>query len=344
MADKRKILVTGGCGFIGRNLVDGFADKGFEVTVADLKPKAFRDDVTFLDLDITDRQALVEASKGMDTIVHNASLVQTKNTNPGILWKVNYGGTVNVIETCRANGIKRLVYISSASAVYEGEDIRNGDESLPYSRISQAAYADSKIQAEKDILAFSGSDGVNACAIRPHVVYGPEDNRFIPNILEKAAAGKLKVEIGKRDKLSDFTYVSNMVDAVLAAEERLVDGSPVCGQAYFVTNGEPMAFFEFVERFMLAVGYPRIKRRVPYWLVYGVATISEAIAFFKGGDPGPEDGISRFAVRYMVTDHYYSIEKARRDLDWEPKVSLDEGIRLTADYLREAKHPLLPKR
>lgn len=102
---------------------------------------------------------------------------------------------VNVMDACRANKIKRLVYISSASAVYEGQDIRNGDETLPYSSISQAAYADSKIEAEKELLSMSGTDGVNVCAIRPHVVFGPEDNRFVPNILEKAATGKLKFEV-----------------------------------------------------------------------------------------------------------------------------------------------------
>lgn len=343
MVAKRKILVTGGCGFIGRNLVNGFADNGFEVTVADLNPKAFRDDVTFLNLDITNRKALVEATKGMDSIIHNASLVQTKNTNPGMLWKVNYQGAVNVMDACRANHITRLVYISSASAVYEGQDIRNGDETLPYSSISQAAYADSKIEAEKELLSMSGTDGVNVCAIRPHVVFGPEDNRFVPNILEKAATGKLKFEVGNRKKLSDFTYVSNMVDAVVAAEDKLVEGSALCGQAYFITNGEPMAFFEFVERFMLALGYPRIWGSVPYWLAYGVACAVEAIDYVKGGEVGPENGVSRFAVKYMVTDHYYKIDKAYRDFGWKPKVSLDEGIKLTVEHLKKIKHPLLPR-
>lgn len=342
MAVKRKVLITGGCGFIGRNLVNGFADQGFEVTVADINPQPYRDDVTFLKLDITNRQALIEASRGMDSIIHNASLVQTKNTNPGLLWKVNYEGTINVMDACRANGIKRLVYISSASAVYEGKDIRNGDETLPYSAISQAAYADSKIRAEKELLGMSGADGVNVVALRPHVVFGPEDNRFIPNILEKASSGKLRVEVGRRQKLSDFTYVSNFVDAVLLAEDKLVDGSPVCGQAYFITNGEPLAFFEFVERFMVACGFGKIRGHVPYWLAYGVACIVEGLDYLKGGEASPENGVSRFAVKYMVTDHYYSIDKAKRDLGWAPKVSLDEGIKLTVEHLKKTRHPLLP--
>ena len=339
MAEHRKILVTGGCGFIGRNLVNGFADQGFEVTVLDFNGSPFRDDVTFVNLDIRDRPALIAACAGMDTIVHNASIVHTKQNCDDVVWAVNHGGSLNVIEACRVHQIPRLVYISSASAVYEGEDIENGDETLPYSSISQAPYADSKIQAEKDILAFNGTAVTQTCAIRPHVVFGPEDNRFVPAILAKAPAGRLSRAVGNRDKLSDFTYVSNLVDAVIAAEERLQPGSPVCGQAYFITNGEPMAFFDFVEKFIVQLGYPPIRGKVPYWLAYSVAAVAEAFDTLKGGSITAENGLTRFAIRYMVTHHYYSIDKARRDLGWEPRVSLDEGIRLTVASL-PAEHGL----
>lgn len=330
----RNILVTGGCGFIGRNIVNGFADAGHKVTVVDLKCTRFRDDVTFVDLDITNKEQLIKATKGMDSIIHNASIVHTQHNKEDIVWKVNHGGTLNIIEACKANEIERLVYISSASAVYEGKDIENGDETLRYSTISQAPYADSKIQAEKDVLAFQGKSKTRVCALRPHVVFGPEDNRFIPNILEKAAAGKLNREIGNRDKLSDFTYVSNFIDAIVMAESALTEGSPVCGQAYFITNGEPKPFFEFVEDVLVELGYPKIKGKVPFFLAYSAAAVLEFIATLKGGGIGREDGVSRFAIRYMVTHHYYSIEKAYRDFGWKPKVSLAEGIKLTVADLR----------
>ena len=333
---KRNILVTGGCGFIGSNLVNGFADQGHNVTVLDFGGKPFRDDVTFLDINICDKQKVIDACAGMDSIVHNASIVHTKHNQQSIIWDVNHGGSLNIIEACKAHQIPRLVYISSASAVYEGQDIANGDESLPYSRISQAPYADSKIKAEKDILAFSGTTITQACAIRPHVVFGAGDNRFLPAILQKVKQGKLKRAIGNRDKLSDFTYVSNLVDAVVAAEEKLVEGSPVCGQAYFVTNGEPMAFFDFVEKIIVQLGYPPIKGKVPYWLAYSVAALMEGIDTLKGGTLNAEDGVTRFAVRYMVTHHYYCIDKAFRDFGWKPKVSLEEGIKQTVQAHQRA--------
>ncbi|MEZ5505043.1 MAG: NAD-dependent epimerase/dehydratase family protein [Gammaproteobacteria bacterium] len=332
---KRKILVTGGCGFIGRNLVNGFADQGHEVTVLDFGGKPFRDDVKFINLNICERQAVIDACAGMDSIIHNASIVHTKHNKEDVVWDVNYGGTINIIEACKAHKIPRLVYISSASAVYEGNDIENGDETLPYSTISQAPYADSKIQAEKDILAFSGTTVTQCCAIRPHVVFGPGDNRFMPAILQKAGEGKLKRAIGNRDKLSDFTYVANLVDAVVMAEAKLVKGSAVCGQAYFITNGEPMAFFDFVEKVLVELGYPRITGKVPYWLAYTVAAIAEGLDTLRGGTLNAENGLTRFSVRYMVTHHYYSIKKAERDFGWTPKINLTDGIRLTVDALKK---------
>lgn len=333
--EKRNILVTGGCGFIGSNLVNGFVVAGHKVKVLDFGGKPFRDDVEFLNVNICDKQAVIDACEGADTIVHNASLVHTKHNKESVIWEVNHQGTLNVMEACRVHSIPRLVYISSASAVYEGEDIANGDESLPYSTISQAPYADSKIQAEKDVLAFSGNGITQCCAIRPHVVFGAGDNRFMPAILQKAREGKLKRAIGNRDKLSDFTYVSNLVDAVVMAEDKLVAGSPVCGQAYFITNGEPMAFFDFVEKVLVALGYPPITGKVPYWLAYSVAAIAEGIDTLKGGTLNAENGLTRFSVRYMVTHHYFSIDKARRDFGWQPKVSLDEGIQLTVAALKQ---------
>ncbi|MCY4044526.1 MAG: SDR family NAD(P)-dependent oxidoreductase [Cellvibrionales bacterium] len=332
---KKRVLVTGGCGFIGKNLVNGFVEQGCDVTVLDYNGKPFRSDVTFIDCDIRDKNAVLKACEGMDTVVHNASIVLTKQVLKKMVWDVNLGGTENIIDACKIHNIPKLVYISSASAVYEGKDIENGDETLPYSSISQADYADSKIAAEKIALAFSGTQSTAVCAIRPHVVFGPEDNRFVPNILQRLEEGKLNRAVGNRDKLSDFTYISNLVDGVLQAEEKLAIGSALDGQAYFITNGEPMAFFDFVEDFIVEMGHPKITKKVPFWLAYCVAACVEGFDKLKGGSL-KENGMTRFAIKYMVTHHYYSIEKANKDFGYTPKVSLAEGIKLTVNHLSNA--------
>jgi nucleoside-diphosphate-sugar epimerase len=330
-----RTLVTGGCGFVGWNLVDALKARGDEVTVVDVQEEAHRSDVRYIKSSITDLEAMREAVDGMDTVIHNASLVHTKWTKADVIWDVNLGGSEKILQACQEQGVPKLIYISSASAVYEGRDIENGDERLPYSSISQAPYADSKIAAERLMLSASGEKGVQICAIRPHVVFGPGDNRFMPAILDKAYAGALKFGVGRERKLSDFTYISNLTDAVQLVDEHLGEGGVAAGQVYFITNGEPTSFFDFVDEVLVRIGLPKVRWMVPGGIVYAVAAVNELIDKLKGGELDSEDGLTRFAIRYVCTHHYFSIERAKRELGYEPRVSIVEGIDRTVDWLRE---------
>jgi nucleoside-diphosphate-sugar epimerase len=334
MASARHSLVTGGGGFVGRALVDALRRRGDRVTVVEHRGEPHRPDIDFVRADIRHAEALDPYFAGVDSVFHNASLVHTKHNRESEVWDVNLGGTRSVVRACWRHRVPRLIYVSSASAVYEGRDIENGDESLPYARISQAPYADSKIAAEREVLAANGQRGVATCALRPHVVFGPGDTRFAPAIVARARAGTLRFSVGLCNrKLSDFTYVDNLVDALLAADERLALGSVVAGQPYFVTNGEPRGFFAFVRQLLARLGLPPIRFAVPYSLVYGVAAAAEALDTVRGGTLNNENGFTRFAVRYMCTHHYFNIGKARRELGYRPAVSLDEGLRRTAAAL-----------
>jgi len=329
-------LVTGGCGFVGAAIARALKARGDEVIVLDLAPECPVDGVDYRRVDITDKAAVTEACRGVDTVIHNASIVHTKQNKQDVIWAVNLGGTENMLEAARQNEVPRFIYISSGSVVYEGKDIENGDESLPYSSVSQAPYADSKIEAEKLTLADNGKGGMATCALRPHVVFGPGDNRFMPNLLARGRKGQLSVQIGRGIWLSDYTYVSNMTDAVLLADEALAkDGlnSVAAGQAYFITNGEPMPFWDFIRKVAARLGFPPIKYRAPKSLIYAIAAVKEGIDTLKGGTLNAEDGMTRFAIRYMCTHHYFSIEKARRELGYNPAVSIDEGIERTCQHL-----------
>ena len=332
----RHSLVTGGGGFVGRALVDALIERGDEVTVVEPFGEPWRDDMRFEKADIRDTKRMTELCQGVDTVFHNASVVHTKQNREDDVWSINLGGSRSVLRACWKAHVPQLIYVSTASAVYEGRDIENGDETLPYSRVSQAPYADSKIEAEKEILAASGQQGVLTCAIRPHVVFGPGDRRFMPALLDRAKKGRLRFSVGLRNrKLSDFTYIDNVVDALLLAQDKLTADSPVAGQAYFITNGEPMGFFEFVQKMLDELKFPPIVGAVPYPLAYAVAAVSEGLDTLRGGTLGSEDGMTRFAVNYMVKHHYFSIAKARADLGYEPGVNICEGISRTADSLRQ---------
>lgn len=337
MTNKIKTAVTGASGFVGIHLVNGLVERGDDVVALDVARSGTRKDVRYVQCDITDFEATKKALEGVDVVFHNASVVHTKQNLNDRVWAVNLGGSRNILRACRELGVKRLIYVSSASAVYEGRDIENGDETMPYSRVSQAPYADSKIAAEKELLAANGKDGVLTCAIRPHVIFGPDDNRLVPNLVRRAKEGTLRFSVGRnRRKLSDFTYVSNLVDALLAADAKLVPGSPTAGQAYFVTNGEPMGFFDFVDTFLGEMGYPPIKVSIPYPVAYGAAAVAEGLDTLRGGTLGQEDGMTRFAIKYLCTHHYFSIARAKRELGYDPKVSVAQGIRKTVEHLRES--------
>ena len=137
--------------------------------------------------------------------------------------------------------------------------------------------------------------------------------------------------------LSDFTYISNLIDGLLLADQSLQEGgleSVAAGQAYFMTNGEPMGFWEFITRLASRLDLPPIRYKIPYWPIYGIAALREWIDSLRGGTLMSDDsGLTRFAIRYMVSHHYYSIDRARRELGYSPAVSIDEGIELTCQAL-----------
>jgi nucleoside-diphosphate-sugar epimerase len=329
-------LVTGGGGFVGRALVAALVARGDRVIVVEPFGDPFRDDVQFERVDIRDSAELTRVCEGVDTVFHNASLVHTKHNREEDVWSVNLGGARSVLRACWNARVKKLVYVSTASAVYEGKDIENGDETLPYSKVSQAVYADSKIAAEQEVLRANGQRGVLTCAIRPHVIFGPGDTRFLPAILKRAKGGSLRLSVGVgNDKLSDFTYIDNLIDALLLADEKLTPGSPVAGSAYFVTNGEPMVFFDFVKQVLRELGLPRIVGAVPFPIAYAAAAVKEGLDTLRGGTLNAEDGMSRFAVKYMVRHHYFNIGKAQRELGYAPRVGLGEGIKRTCADLRQ---------
>lgn len=329
-----RALVTGGSGFVGRHLVRALAARGDEVRSLDLSASpGVGPGVTSVSADLRDAGAMRRATEGVDVVFHNASRVQTHHVGVEEVRAVNVGGTENLLAACRASGTQRFVYVSSASVVYGGQDVAQGDESLPYPAKFHAPYAATKAVAEKTVLDASDAT-LRTCSIRPHIIFGPGDTRFFPAVLSRARAGKLKTYVGDPDKLSDFTYVDNLVDGLLLAGDALADPASVAaGRAYFVTNGEPMPFWEVVGKLLDGLGLPRPTRRVPYPIAYSAAAVREWFDRVRG-IPTTEESLTRFTIRYLTTHHYFSNASATRDLGYHPRVSIDEGVRRTIAALQ----------
>lgn len=331
------VLVTGALGFVGRHLARRLMGRGDRVILTDVQDHA---DVlspgTYRSVDVRNYGVIKSALEGVETVYHVASLVQTRQADAQMVWDVNLQGTQNLIRACQEAGVRRLVYVSSASVVYEGTHIENGDESLPYATVSQAPYADSKIAAEKAVLEADGIKGLRTCALRPHVVFGPGDGRFFPALVKRAREGSLKYGVGLGRKISDFTYIDNLIDALVSAQEKLATDSSIGGEAFFITNGEPMAFWDFVDKVLVALEQKPTRGRIPFAIAYTAAMVSEWMCALRPSLPSAENGLTRFSIRYMCTHHYFSIDKARQSLGYEPAVGIDEGIARTVAFFSES--------
>ncbi|MFQ5654392.1 MAG: NAD-dependent epimerase/dehydratase family protein [Planctomycetota bacterium] len=317
-------LVTGGGGFLGgaivRALVEGGAparsfSRGEHPWLRELGVAAVRGD-------IAESEEVLRACEGCDVVYHVAALAGIWGSRR-LYERTNVEGTRNVIAACREHGIRRLVYTSSPSVVFEGRDQEGVDESLPYPRRHLADYPRTKAEAERMVLAANDHE-LATIALRPHLIWGPGDPHLVPRLVARARAGRLRL-IGGRDPLVDSTFIDNAAAAHLLAATRLEAGSPVAGNAYFITNGEPLPLSGLVNGILEAAGAPPVERRIPTGLAYMTGATLEGV-YRLLGLPG-EPPMTRFLARQLSTAHWFDISAARRDLGYEPRVSIEEGLR-----------------
>jgi nucleoside-diphosphate-sugar epimerase len=245
----------------------------------------------------------------------------------------NVTGTENILAACRKHGVQKLVYTSTPSVVHTGVDLEGVDESIPYPKHFDAAYPETKALAEKAVLAANGPD-LATVALRPHLIWGPGDPHLIPRLLARAREGKLR-RIGSRAVKVDVTYIDNAADAHLLAAEKLAPGSPVSGKTYFISNGEPVELWGFIDRILAEAGLPPITRTVSAWKARLAGRVLEWV--YRGLRLPGEPSMTRFVANQMSTSHWYNISAARRDLGYEPRVSIEEGMqRLARESFRSA--------
>ena len=318
-----KAIVTGGGGFLGGAIVRMLREQGHDACsfsrgdyprLADMGVRQFRGD-------ITDRAALLTAAQGCDIMFHVAAKAGIWGAYDDF-HRANVAGTENVLAVCKELGISKLVHTSSPSVVFDGRDVEGGDESLPYPATFHAAYPETKALAERLILAANCRE-LATVALRPHLIWGPDDNHLTPRILAKGRAGKLR-RIGLRPCLVDTVYVDNAAHAHILAAQRLSPGAPVSGKAYFISNGEPLPLWDMVNRILAADNIPPVTKTIPPIIAYAVGVCCETVwkIFNLAGEPP----MTRFVARELSTAHWFDISAARRDLGYAPPVSIDEGL------------------
>ena len=248
---------------------------------------------------------------------------------------VNVEGTRNIIEACKQCRVKVLVHVSSASVVYNGELLDGVDETYPFPEEYRDHYSHTKAQAER--LVLSASRGPLAtCALRPSAIFGPRDRAYLPRLIEAARAGKSKYIIGTGRNMWDMTYVENIAGACVDVAERLVPRSNVAGQAYFITNCEPVPFWKYSGNLLEGLGYERPRIPLPFWLCFAIACIVEGILFLLRPwyKPRQPPSLSRARVRLLTTSRTFSCAKAKRDFGYEPQFDMEEAATKTIEYFK----------
>jgi nucleoside-diphosphate-sugar epimerase len=325
------VFITGASGFIGGKIAERLIADGRRVRVLSRRPlpalEALGAEVIPGDLD--DIHALRRGCASAESVFHVAGRVGVWGP-PREFFHVNVEGTRNVISACREAGVPRLIYTSSPSVVYTGGDLRNVDESAPLCLQAPCAYPTSKAAAELEVLA-AHDKNFSTVALRPHLVWGPGDKNVVPRVLALAKSGRLKI-IGAGENKVDVTHITNVVDAHLLAEGALVQpGSPAGGRAYFITNGEPVILWKWINNLLMELNNPPITKHVSLSTAYAAGSVLEAIwrvLPFKGEPP-----MTRFVAKEMATDHWFNISAARRDLGYHPLMTVAEGVKdLVAHY------------
>ena len=332
-----RVLVTGGSGFVGANLVTELLDRGLQVRSFDRAPSPLpvHPRLEVVQGDITEAADVARVVDGIDTVIHTAAIIDLMGGASVTeeyrqrSFAVNVTGTRNLVHAAQKAGVKRFVYTASNSVVMGGQRIAGGDETLPYTERFNDLYTETKVVAEKFVLSQNGVSGMLTCSIRPSGIWGRGDQTMFRKVFESVLAGHVKVLVGNRNVKLDNSYVHNLVHGFILAAQHLVEGGAAPGQAYFINDGEPINMFEFSRPVVEACGQPWPKVRVPGRLVW-LAMTAWQFLHFRFGFPKPL--LEPLAVERLYLDNYFSIAKAERDLGYRPLYTTEQALEQCLPY------------
>ena len=323
----RKILVTGASGFVGRRLIQRLLEQGCQVfgLCRSSQPDLEALGVEMKYVDLANASDARSACSGMDTVFHTAAKVGIWGSISDFR-KANVEGTQAIINGCRDFEVSKLIYTSTPSVVFNGQSLSGADESLPYGKDIPCPYPTTKAIAERAVLAANEQTPgyLKTVALRPHLIWGPGDAHLVPRVLDRARKGRLRI-VGDGSNRVDLTYIENVVDAHLWAEASLDNeiNNPG-GKAYFISNDEPVALWEWINELLDSREIPRIRKNLSFERAMSFGRLMEATwrVFRLKSDPP----ITRFVASELAKDHWFDISAAKRDLSYKPRVSMKRGM------------------
>lgn len=322
-----KILVTGGTGFTGKALVRRLLDQGHEVVALDykegLKTQELRDWGAQVVLgSVTDKEVVRRAMDGVEVVHHLAAAFREMNVPDSYYWEVNVGGTRNVLEAAREQGVRKLIYCSTCG-VHGNIDNPPGGEDAPIQPADY--YQRTKYEAEPLVREYH-ERGLPSVILRPAAIYGPGDPERFFLIYRRVARGRFPM-FGNGKTYYHPLYIDNLVDAfVLAMRDGVGDG-----EAYLIADEEYVEIEDLVRRVARSLGVEVRMPHYPVWPVVAAGHVVEKVCRPFGVTPP----IFPRRVDWYRQNRAFKIDKAKRDLGYQPAVGLDEGLRRTAEWYRQ---------
>ena len=318
--EPRSAFVTGGSGFIGGHLVRRLTSDGWRVRAL-ARSERSADAVAALGAepvrgDLDDLSAMTEGALGCALTFHLAAHLGQWG-EPEDFERGNVIGTQNALAASEQAGVRRFVHCGTEAALMAGEPLVNVDETAPRRPDSKALYSATKARAEEAVMA-ANREGFETLSMRPRFVWGAGDSTLLPNIVAMVESGRFMWIDGGVHRTS-ITHVDNVVEGLMLTAER---GRP--GQVYFVTDGEPVVFREFLSELISSQGVEPPTRSMPGWaarVAAGVAETAWRALPLKGEPP-----VTRFAYWVSAQECTIDISKARRELGYEPVTSKDQGL------------------
>lgn len=313
------IFLTGGSGYLGRNLIRHFVAAGCEVVALARSPKA-ADVVRGLGArpvsGALDETLLADAMRGCTALAHVAGHTDHGPETPEHV-AVNVEGTRAAFAAARTAGIRRAVHVSTESVLLDGRPLVNADETRPMPRRFPGAYSRTKAEAEGVALAAAG-DGLEVMVVRPRFIWGRDDSTALPILVQAAQSGQM-AWIDGGNYLTSATHIANACHGIDLALRR-----GRSGEVYFVTDGEPRPFRELITRILETQGVAAPDKAAPAWVVRSVARLGEGLFRLSGGRIRPP--VTRQDLATMSVEVTLDISKAVAELGYAPQISIEEGL------------------
>lgn len=338
---KPKILITGGSGFLGGNIVKELSVSDAiitpsEIRVLDIKEYSGGHEVTLIQGDIRDYDTVKKACDGVDAVIHCAAVIDWGTHPSKYVFDVNVKGTENIIQACKELGIEYLVYTSSLDSLYTGKPLRDIDDHQPYPKKFHNMYCQSKVFGELRVKeAYDGK--MKTTVLRPSDIYGPADPYHMNALIGMAKTG-VYVRLGNGKSKAQHVFVGNMAHAHVKVLSEMMKGNmEPLGQAYLITDAPAHNFFKFFDQIVLRAGYKMRPKNfwIPWGIAYAMGAVSEFIAFMLRPVKRYNPGLSRFAVNYTCTDFTFNSKRAEKHWGFRPKYSEEEAIDITAKYYKK---------